>query len=169
MYELNKMVGSTLGPFEAWLAMRGLKTLPLRMRQQCDNAAQVAAWLAAHPNIARVNYPGLPDHPQHVLARQQFNQQGFGAVLSFEIVGADKAMAFRFMDALKLCMPATTLGDIYTIVLHPATSSHRGLSAEERDAVGISDGLVRLSAGIEDIDDIIADLAQALDKAVVSC
>lgn len=163
MYELNKMIGSTLGPFEAWLAMRGLKTLPLRMRQQCDNAAQIAAWLASHPKIARVNYPGLPDHPQHELAGRQFHGRGFGAVLSFEIVGADKAKAFRFMDALKLCMPATTLGDIYTVVLHPASSSHRGLSAEERARVGIGDGLVRLSAGIEDTADILADLEQALD------
>lgn len=165
MYELNKMVGSTLGPFEAWLAMRGLKTLSLRMRQQCDNAAQVAAWLAAHPRIARVNYPGLPDHPQHELARRQFHERGFGAVLSFEIAGADKAKAFRFMDALKLCMPATTLGDIYTVVLHPASSSHRGLSVEEQAEVGIGDGLVRLSAGIEDTADILADLSQALDAA----
>jgi cystathionine beta-lyase/cystathionine gamma-synthase len=145
--------------------MRGLKTLSLRMSQQCDNAAQVADWLASNPKIARVNYPGLPDHPQHELARQQFHERGFGAVLSFEIVGADKAKAFRFMDALRLCMPATTLGDIYTVVLHPASSSHRGLSAEERAEVGISDGLVRLSAGIEDIADIIADLEQALNAA----
>lgn len=165
MYELNKMIGSTLGPFEAWLAMRGLKTLPLRIRRQCDNAAQVAAWMTSHPRIARVNYPGLPDHPQHELACRQFQERGFGSVLSFEIVGADKAKAFRFMDALKLCMPATTLGDIYSIVLHPASSSHRGLSAEERAEVGISDGLVRLSAGIEDIADIIADLDQALATA----
>jgi cystathionine beta-lyase/cystathionine gamma-synthase len=165
MYELNKMIGSTLGPFEAWLALRGLKTLPLRLRQQCENAIRVAEWLAAHPKIARINYPGLAAHPQHELARRLFQNKGFGAVLSFEIVGADKAAAFRFMDALDLCMAATTLGDIYTIALHPASSSHRALSAAERAEIGISDGLVRLSIGIEDAADIIADLEGALSTA----
>jgi cystathionine gamma-synthase/methionine-gamma-lyase len=162
MYELNKMIGSTLGPFEAWLALRGLKTLPLRMRQQCDSAIRIAQWLEAHPRIARINYPGLAAHPQHGLALRLFEGKGFGAVLSFEIVGADKAAAFRFMDALDLCLAATTLGDIYTIALHPASSSHRALSPEERAEIGISDGLVRLSIGIEEAGDIIADLEQAL-------
>jgi cystathionine gamma-synthase/methionine-gamma-lyase len=162
MYELNKMIGSNLGPFEAWLAMRGLKTLPLRMRQQCDNALRVAQWLESHPRIARINYPGLAAHPQHQLADRLFDNRGFGAVLSFEIVDADKAAAFRFMDALDLCLPATTLGDIYSIALHPASSSHRALSSEERAEIGIGDGLVRLSIGIEDADDIIADLENAL-------
>jgi len=162
LYELNKLVGGVLGPFEAWLALRGLKTLPLRLRQQCNNAAHIAEWLGRHPQIRRVNYPGLPDHPQHGLARQLFGDRGFGGVVSFELAGADRATTFRFMEALGLCLPATTLGDLYTLVLHPATSSHRGLSAEERARVGIADGLVRLSAGIEDVQDIIADLAQAL-------
>jgi cystathionine beta-lyase/cystathionine gamma-synthase len=162
LYELNKLVGGVLGPFEAWLAMRGVKTLPLRVRQQCANAARIAEWLAAHPQIACVNYPGLPDHPQHDLAHQLFGERGFGGVLSFEIAGADQAVVFRFMEALKLCLPATTLGDIYTLVLHPATSSHRSLSVEARARVGIGDGLLRLSAGIEDAADIIADLEQAL-------
>jgi len=166
LYELNKLVGSVLGPFEAWLALRGCKTLSLRVRQQCANAAHVAQWLAAHPKIARVNYPGLPVHPQHELARHLFGEQGFGGVLSFEIAGADQAKVFRFMEALELCLPATTLGDIYTLVLHPATSSHRSLSPEERAQVGIGEGLVRLSAGIEDAADIIADLDQALARAI---
>jgi cystathionine gamma-synthase/methionine-gamma-lyase len=162
LYELNKLVGGVLGPFEAWLAMRGCKTLALRMRQQCSNASQMARWLAAHPKIARVNYPGLPIHLQHDLARRLFGERGFGGMLSFEIAGADQAGAFRFMESLDLCLPATTLGDIYTLVLHPATSSHRALSAEERARVGIREGLVRLSVGIEDVADIIADLEQAL-------
>jgi cystathionine beta-lyase/cystathionine gamma-synthase len=162
LYELNKLVGGVLGPFEAWLAMRGVKTLPLRVRQQCANAARIAEWLVGHPQIAHVNYPGLPDHPQHDLAHDLFGERGFGGVLSFEIAGADQAAVFRFMEALKLCLPATTLGDIYTLVLHPATSSHRSLSAEARARVGIGDGLLRLSAGIEDAADIIADLEQAL-------
>ena len=164
LYELNKLVGSVLGPFEAWLALRGCKTLPLRMRQQCANAARIAEWLALHAKIARVNYPGLATHPQHELAQRLFIERGFGGMLSFEIAGADRAQAFRFMEALELCQAATTLGDVYTLVLHPATSSHRALSTEDRARVGIGEGLVRLSAGIEDADDIIADLAQALAK-----
>jgi cystathionine beta-lyase/cystathionine gamma-synthase len=162
LYELNKLVGAVLGPFEAWLALRGLKTLPLRVRQQCANAARLAEWLAGHPKIARVNYPGLAAHPGHGLARRLFGEQGFGGMLSFDIAGADQAAAFRFMERLALCQPATTLGDIYTLVLHPATSSHRSLSAAERARVGIGEGLVRLSAGIEAADDLIADLEQAL-------
>ena len=164
--ETNKLVGSVLGPFEAWLAMRGLKTLPLRVGQQCANAAQVAEWLSAQKKIAHVNYPGLPAHPQHDLARRLFGERGFGGMLSFEIADADRARIFRFMEALELCLPATTLGDIYTLVLHPATSSHRGLSEQERAKVGICDGLVRLSAGIEDAADIIADLDQALARTI---
>lgn len=164
LYELNKLVGATLGPFEAWLALRGLKTLSLRMRQQCDNARHLAEWLAAHPGIAKVNYPGLPGHPQHKLAQRLFGEAGFGGMLSFEIVGADRPAAFRFMERLKLCLPATTLGDIYTLVLHPATTSHRSLSAAERAKIGISDVLIRLSTGIEEVEDIIADLEQALES-----
>lgn len=164
LYELNKIVGGILGPFEAWLAMRGLKTLPLRLRQHSDNAAQVAAWLADQPQVARVNHPSLPDHPQHQLAQRLFGERGYGGVLSFEIAEAGQAAVFRFMEALNLCLPATTLGDIYTLVLHPATSSHRTLSAAERDQVGIAEGLIRLSVGIEDVADIIADLEQALTR-----
>ena len=160
--DLNRLVGGVLGPFEAWLALRGCKTLPLRMRQQCANAARVAEWLAEHPKIARVHYPGLPIHPQHDLAHRLFGERGFGGVLSFEISGADRATVFRFMDSLDLCLPAATMGDLYTLVLHPATASHRGLSGEERAKAGIKDGLVRISVGIEDPTDIIADLEQAL-------
>jgi len=162
LYELNKLIGSVLGPFEAWLALRGLKTLPLRMHQQCTNAQQVAEWLQTHPSVSKVNYPGLPDHPQHNLARHLFEGQGSGGVLSFEIKDADKAAVYRFMESLTVCLPATTLGDIYSLVLHPATSSHRGLTAEERRHIGIPDGLVRLSTGIESAEDILADLESAL-------
>jgi cystathionine gamma-synthase/methionine-gamma-lyase len=124
LYELNKLVGGVLGPFEAWLALRGLKTLPLRMAQQCRNAQQVAEWLRSQPRVRKVNYPGLADHPGHVLANRLFDGRGYGGVLSFEIDGADKAGIYRFMESLKVCLPATTLGDIYSLVLHPATS-HR--------------------------------------------
>jgi cystathionine gamma-synthase/methionine-gamma-lyase len=162
LYELNKLIGGVLGPFEAWLALRGLKTLPLRMRQQCDNARQVAEWLKSHPRVAKVNYPGLRDHPQHELAEHLFGGRGSGGVLSFEIKDADKARVYRFMEALTVCLPATTLGDIYSLVLHPATSSHRSLTVEERARIGIPDGLVRLSTGIESPGDILADLESAL-------
>jgi len=163
LFELTKMVGGNLGPNEAYLALRGLKTLPLRMAQQCENAARIAAWLDAHPKIAGVRYPGLPSHPQHALARQLFPTGLFGAMISFDIRGAARREVFRFMESLRLILPATSLGDVYTLALYPAHSSHRALSPEQRAAIGIGDGLVRLSVGIEDAEDIIADLAQALD------
>ena len=162
LYEANKLVGSVLGPFEAWLALRGIKTLPLRMEKQCANAQAVAEWLTEQPAIGRVIYPGLLTHPQHDLAKRLFGERGFGGMVSFEIAGADKSRVFRFMEALRLCLPATTLGDVYSLVLHPATTSHRSLTPEGRARVGIRDGLARLSAGIEDAADIIADLGQAL-------
>jgi cystathionine beta-lyase/cystathionine gamma-synthase len=162
MFETNKLVGGNLGPFEAWLALRGLKTLPLRVRQQCSNALQLAEWLSSRPEVACVNYPGLESHQQHALAQRLFNGQAAGGMLSFEIRTASRAQVFRFMEALQLCLPATTLGDIYTLVLHPATSSHRSLTPAERQQIGIGEGLVRLSAGIEDPADILADLEQAL-------
>jgi cystathionine beta-lyase/cystathionine gamma-synthase len=164
LYDLNKLVGGILGPFEAWQVLRGIKTLPLRMRQHFQNASKVAEYLSTHPRIAKVNFPGLPGHPQHELAEKMFEGRGFGGMLSFEIEGADKAMAFRFMEALELFQAATTLGDVYSLVLHPATASHRALTPEERARVGIADGLVRLSIGIEDVEDILADLDQALKK-----
>src|ERR1700690_1189077 len=164
LYELNKLVGGVLGPFEAWLALRGCKTLPLRRKQQCQNAQEVAEWLSKHPRVKKVNYPGLSDHPQHALAKSLFEDKGYGGVLSFEIAGADKAQVYRFMESLTICLPATTLGDVYSLVLHPATSSHRSLTAEERASVGIPDGLVRLSVGIESAEDILSDLESALVK-----
>ncbi|HUI88952.1 MAG TPA: PLP-dependent aspartate aminotransferase family protein [Anaerolineales bacterium] len=164
MFELNKLVGAVLGPFEGWLALRGLKTLPLRMKQQCESALQVATWLETHPRVKKVNYPGLKSHAQYSLANRLFDRKGCGGVLSFEIAGADKAKIFRFMESLSICLPATTLGDIYSLVLHPASSSHRTLTAEERARVGISDGLVRLSMGIESVDDILSDLETGLSK-----
>jgi cystathionine gamma-synthase/methionine-gamma-lyase len=164
MLRLNKLIGSSLGPFEAWLALRGLKTLPLRMRRQCDNALALAKWLQTQPQIAKVNYAFLPDHPQVGLMQSLSDGKGAGAVLSFEISGAGREQVFAFMDALELIQPATTLGDIYTLVLYPVMASHRSLTPAERAALGIGEGLVRLSAGIEDVADIQADLAQALRR-----
>ena len=162
--ERQKLLGANLGPQEAWLALRGLKTLPLRMRQHCANAQAVAEWLVRHPAIAHVNYPGLPDHPQHDLAARLFAGRGFGGMVSFDLRGAAQAQVFAFMEALELVLPATTLGDVYSLTLYPAHSSHRYVAPEVRAALGIGDGLVRLSVGIEDVGDIIADLAQALER-----
>jgi cystathionine beta-lyase/cystathionine gamma-synthase len=161
--EINKLVGANLGPQEAWLVLRGIKTLPLRVQRQCDNAVQVAAWLAAHPKVSHVNYPGLASHPQHLLAARMLEQGAFGAMISFDLKDGDRERVFRFMEALRLVLPATTLGDVYSLVLYPAMSSHRALDPETRRRIGIGDGLVRLSVGIEDPADIIADLAQALE------
>ncbi len=161
-FALNKLVGSSIGPFEAWLALRGLKTLSLRMRQQCDNALALAEWLVGHPRVQHVNYPFLPDHPQHGLVHSLTGGRGAGGVFSFEILGAGREQIFAFMDALDLIQPATSLGDIYSLVLYPAISSHRTLTPEERGSLGIGDGLVRISAGIEDVADLQADIEHAL-------
>lgn len=153
--------GAYLPPHEAWLCIRGMRTLDLRVRRQCESALRVARHLAAHPKIARVRYPGLPDHPQHELARRQFEGL-FGGVVTFDLRDATKAAAFRFLDALELAASATTLGDLFSEVLYPAISSHRRVAPEERARLGINEGTLRLSVGIEDADDIVADLDGAL-------
>ncbi|MFQ6101849.1 MAG: trans-sulfuration enzyme family protein [Anaerolineae bacterium] len=163
LFEVLKVTGGNLGPQEAWLVLRGIKTLPLRFRQHCENALAVARWLETHPKVSQVNYPGLPSHPQHELARRLFQGQGYGGVVSFDLARADQAHVFRFFERLRLCQPATTLGDVYTLVLYPAHSSHRALTPEERACIGIGDGLVRISVGIEAVEDILDDLEQALD------
>jgi cystathionine beta-lyase/cystathionine gamma-synthase len=112
--------------------------------------------------VSQVYYPGLPSHPQHELANQLFDGQGFGGIVSFELAGADQALVFRFFETLQLCLPATTLGDVCTLLLYPPHSSHRALSPEERARIGIGDGLVRMSVGIEAVADILSDLEQAL-------
>ncbi len=162
LLRMNKLIGSSMGPFEAWLAQRGLKTLSLRMRRQCDNALLLTKWLQTHPKISQVKYAFLPDHPQYSLMQTLSDGKGAGAVFSFEIAGAGREQVFAFMDALELIQPATSLGDIYSLVLYPAISSHRTLTPEERAGLGIGDGLVRISTGIEDVADIQADIEQAL-------
>jgi cystathionine beta-lyase/cystathionine gamma-synthase len=158
----QRSFGANLGPFEAWLTLRGMRTLALRMREQCATAMQVAQWLKDQPSIARVIYPGLPDHPDHALARQFFRADHFGGMVSFELRDAAEPEVFRFMEKLKLIQAATSLGDVYSLLLYPAQSSHHALGREERLRQGIGDGLVRLSVGIEAAEDIIADLEQAL-------
>lgn len=113
--------------------------------------------------VSRVYYPGLPSHPQHELAKRLFQEQGYGGMVAFDLAGADRRQVFRFFEALRLCIPVTTLGDVYTLVLYPAHSSHRALSSEERARIGIGDGLVRMSMGIEAVEDLLNDLEQALD------
>ncbi len=167
--ELNKLLGANLAPQEAWLAHRGLKTLPLRLERQCRSAQIVAEWLQAQPRVTQVNYPGLPAHPQHGLATSLFGNSSkqevlYGGMMSFELASAGRPEVFRFLEALSLVQPATTLGDVYTLTLYPAMSSHRALDAETRARIGIGDGLIRLSIGIEDPADIVADLDQAFAK-----
>jgi cystathionine gamma-synthase/methionine-gamma-lyase len=157
----GKLLGTTLGPQEARLLSRGLKTLSLRVRQQCTNAETVARWLQTQPQVARVYYPGLPNHPQHSLATQLFGGL-YGGMVSFDLLAAERRAAFAFMDALKLVLPATTLGDVFSLVSYSAQSSHRDVPLAERQAQGIGDGLLRLSVGIEDAQDIIDDLSQSL-------
>lgn len=159
---VRRLAGGVLGAFEAWLILRGLRTLVLRVERQSANAAQVADGLRGHPAISRVLYPGLPDHPDHALARRQFTPGLFGGMVAFELKAASRAATFAVLDRLRLCVPATSLGDVETLVMHPASSSHRDLAANERQRLGIGDNLVRLSLGIEDARDILADWQQAL-------
>jgi cystathionine beta-lyase/cystathionine gamma-synthase len=164
LFQVLKVTGGNLDPHQAWLTLRGIKTLPLRMRQHCKNALAVAWWLEEHPRVSHVYYPGLTAHPQHELAGQLFQEQSYGGMVSFDLADAGQREVFRLFEALKLCLPATTLGDVCTLVLYPAHASHRALSPEERARIGIGDGLVRLSVGIEAVEDIIGDLKQALDR-----
>ncbi|MEI7028267.1 trans-sulfuration enzyme family protein [Paenibacillus sp. y28] len=155
-------LGQNLNAWEAFLILRGLKTMGLRVRAHCDNAQQVASYLAGHPLVEAVYYPGLPDHPQHGLAMRQM--RGMGGMVSFEIKGGLKA-GQAFINKLQLAMISFSLGDPETLVQHPATMTHFSIPAEERLKFGITDGLIRLSVGLEDPADIIADLEQALCAA----
>lgn len=163
MRERSIIDGGYLPPHEAWLILRGLRTLELRVRRQCEAALAVARHLASHPKVGRVHYPGLPSHPQHELATRQFGG-AYGGVVSFALERETRDAAFRFLDALELVASATTLGDLYSEILYPAMSSHRRLEPAERARLGITDGFVRLSCGIEDPADLIADLDQALER-----
>jgi cystathionine gamma-synthase/methionine-gamma-lyase len=156
------LLGAMLSPFESHLQVRGLRTLPLRVGRQCQNALQVARFLHEHPAVERVHYPGLPEHPQHELAGRLLDHGLYGALLAFEVKGQTREAAMRCMDGLQLCLSATSLGDVFSLVSAPAVSSHRTLSKEERNGMGITEGCIRLSVGIENVQDIIEDLDQAL-------
>ncbi|HZA46161.1 MAG TPA: PLP-dependent aspartate aminotransferase family protein [Rubrobacter sp.] len=159
---IRKLIGGVLGPFEAWLAHRGLKTLPLRMDRQCNNARQIAGRLASHPRVAKVNHPSLAGHPDHETARRVLSDTG--GLVSFELADGGREAAFTFLNALELCVKAPSLGDVYTLAIHPATSSHRELSPARRERLGVRETLLRLSAGIEHPEDIAADIEQALEQ-----
>ncbi|ABG05454.1 cystathionine gamma-synthase [Rubrobacter xylanophilus DSM 9941] len=160
--QIRKTVGSTLGPFEAWLLHRGLKTLPLRISRQCANARRIAAWLAEHPKVFRVHHPSLEGHPDREATGRLLADTG--GLVAFELAAEGREAAFRFLNALRLCVRAPSLGDIYTLAIHPATSSHRELPPSRREQLGVRENLIRLSAGIEHPEDIIADLEQALER-----
>ena len=156
---LQNAVGGIQGPFDSFLALRGLKTLALRMERHCANAAAVAEFLAGHPKVAQVHYPGLPSHPQHALARRQMRGAG-GMVTAVLEGGLDQAR--RFLERVEIFALAESLGGVESLIEHPAIMTHASIPAEIRAELGISDGLVRLSVGVEDTEDLVADLAQAL-------
>ena len=157
---VQKCTGGILSPFESYLVLRGVKTLAVRMKQHDANGNAVAAFLAAHKKVQKVFYPGLPSHPQHELAKRQ--QSGFGSMLSFET--GSLANANTFAKSLKLCLLAESLGGVETLVCHPASMTHAAVGAEGRTKLGITDGLMRISVGIEEVEDILADLEQALAR-----
>jgi cystathionine gamma-lyase len=156
---LQNAVGAVAGPFDSFLALRGLKTLALRMERHCQNAAAVAAWLEKHPKVARVHYPGLKSHPQHALAKRQMH--GFGGMVT-AILNGTLTDARRFLERCQIFALAESLGGVESLIEHPAIMTHASLPPEKRAALGIGDGLVRLSVGVEDEADLIADLEQAL-------
>ena len=154
---IQNAAGAILSPFDSWLILRGIKTLPLRMDAHNANAMKIATFLAKHPKVKSVFYPGLPTHPGHALAKQQMS--GFGGVIAFDLGGLDAAK--RFLERVRLCSLAESLGAVETLISHPATMTHASVPADYRAKLGITDGLVRISVGIEDIDDLLSDLEAA--------
>jgi len=155
---IQNAAGAILSPFDSWLILRGIKTLPLRMDAHNSNAMKIATYLALHGKVSRVLYPGLPTHPGHELARQQMS--GFGGIIAFDLGSLDEAK--RFLERVRLCSLAESLGAVETLISHPATMTHASVPPEYRAKLGITDGLVRISVGIEDIDDLLSDLKNAL-------
>ncbi|MHC2144325.1 cystathionine gamma-synthase [Pseudomonas sp. 210_17 TE3656] len=158
---LQNAVGAIAGPFDAFLTLRGVKTLALRMERHCSNALELAHWLERQPQVARVYYPGLVSHPQHGLARRQMH--GFGGMISLDL-NSDLAGARRFLESVRIFALAESLGGVESLIEHPAIMTHASIPAETRAQLGIGDGLVRLSVGVEDVEDLRADLAQALAR-----
>jgi O-succinylhomoserine sulfhydrylase len=162
VFGVLRTAGPTMSPFNAWVFLKGLETLSLRMEAHCRNAEAVAAWLSAHPAVGRVFYPGLDSHPQNALARRQ--QQLAGAVLAFEVAGGREA-AWRVIDQTRMLSITANLGDAKTTITHPATTTHGRLSDEEKLAAGIGEGLIRIAVGLEDVDDICGDVERGLNAA----
>jgi len=161
-YGIKDMTGAVISPFDAYLVIRGLKTLEIRMDRHCQSAAKLAGAINQHPAVNRVHFPGLESHPQHELAKRQMRD--FGGMIAFELKGGYDA-GIRFMDSVQLAMRAVSLGDAETLVQHPASMTHITYPPEERLKHGISDGLVRLSVGLENLDDLMDDIMQALDRS----
>jgi len=159
---LARTLGPVMSPFDSYLTMRGIKTVSLRIERQCANACKIANWLASHPAVERVYFTGDPAHPDAATIARLFPKNLTGAMVSFEIKNAGRDEVFAFMDRLKLIVRGTSLGDVHTMALYPAIASHRDLSPKHRQRLGINDNLIRLSIGIEAIDDIVEDLEQAL-------
>lgn len=159
---IQNATGGILGPFDSFLALRGVKTLDVRMERHCASGMKVAAWLEKHPKIEKVFYPGLPSHPQHALAKKQMS--GFGGMITAVIKG-DLESSRRMLSACKVFTLAESLGGVESLIEHPAIMTHASIPKEQREALGISDGLIRLSIGIESADDLISDLDEALSKA----
>ena len=164
LWQKRTMLGGSLDPFAAWLLLRGMKTLALRVERHNSNAMAVARALESQPAVSRVIYPGLPSHPQHELAARQMS--GFGGMVAFEVAGGREA-GTRLVESTRLALLAVSLGGVETLIEHPASMSHAPLSDDQLHQAGIPPGLVRLSVGIEDPDDLIADLQQALDRCIV--
>ncbi len=162
IHNFLRQTGPSLSPFNAWTLLKSLETLPVRVVAQTTSAARIADFLAGRPEVTRVIYPGRDDHPQAALARRQMS--GGGTLLSFEVVGG-KAAAFRMANSLSIIGISNNLGDAKSLVTHPETTTHQRLKPEQRAALGIGPGLLRLSVGLEDVDDLMEDLAQALEKA----
>lgn len=157
---IQKSTGGIMSPFDAWQCLRGIKTLAVRMDRHAMNAMEIAMFLSKHRKVKRVNYPGLISHPQHRLAQKQM--RGFGGMISFDLGTLENAK--KFLKAVRLCALAESLGGVETLISHPATMTHASVPKEERDRIGVTDGLVRISVGIEDADDLRADLKQALAR-----
>jgi len=165
---VRELCGTPISPFNAWLVLRGMKTLNLRVYRHCENGMEVANYLVKHPYVAKVNYPGLNIHPQHELCKNQMNGL-FGGMVSFELKEGIKGLSAaeagkQLLNNVNLCSLGVSLGDVDTLIEHPASMTHRSMDLVERQKMGISDGLIRISVGLENVEDIISDLSQSLDK-----
>jgi cystathionine gamma-lyase len=158
---LHNAIGSIAGPFDSFLVLRGIKTLDLRMQRHCENALELAGWLQGHPKVRQVRYPGLPSHPQHELAKRQM--RGFGGVITFDLA-TDLAGSVRFLEGCQLITLGESLGGVESLIEHPAIMTHASIPQDQREQIGITDSLVRLSVGVEDVADLRRDLELAFER-----